>query len=215
VSVGKSRPVPLAEAPQDHAAAIAHLARHGDYVAINVSSPNTPGLRALAAPEPLRAVLRAARAALVAAGAPACPLWLKLSPDLEPGELEGLVGLALDEGVAALILVNSTVRKDDVPAAAAEEGGLSGAPLRARALALLRQAHALCRGRLPLVGVGGIFTPADALARIRAGASLVQVYTGYVFEGPGLPRRINRHLDAVLRRERARLADLVGSEGAA
>jgi dihydroorotate dehydrogenase len=216
VSIGKSKVTPLAEAAQDHRRSLRALTRCADFVALNVSSPNTPGLRALQEREPLSAVLSDAHRALAdeakAAGIARPPLLLKLAPDLGPGELEEAVEVAQSAGVDGLILVNTTLRKAAVPGASDVEGGLSGAPLRERATELVRRAYRVSRGRLPIIGVGGIFSGADALERIRAGASLVQVYTGYVYRGPGLPREINRFLERHLRREDAQLGELVGTE---
>jgi dihydroorotate dehydrogenase len=216
VSIGKSRATPLAEAAADHRASLRQLADCADFVTLNVSSPHTPGLRGLQEREPLRELLEDARRALgqeaARAGVKRPPLLVKLAPDLPPGALEEAVEVALEAGVDGLILANTTLRKDAVPAAKDVEGGLSGAPLRALSTELVRRAYRASGGRLGIIGVGGIFSGEDALEKIRAGASLVQVYTGYVYRGPGLPRAINRFLDARLRRDGARLSDWVGSE---
>jgi dihydroorotate dehydrogenase len=216
VSIGKSKVTPLAEAAEDHRRSLRALTAGADFVALNVSSPNTPGLRTLQEREPLSALLSDARRALAdeahSAGLARPPLLLKLAPDLAPGELEEAVDVAQAAGIDGLILANTTLRKEGVPGASAVEGGLSGAPLRERATDLVRRAYRVSKGRLPIIGVGGIFSGADALERIRAGASLVQVYTGYVYRGPGLPRDINRYLERQLRREDAQLGELVGTE---
>jgi dihydroorotate dehydrogenase len=216
VSIGKSKVTPLAEAAADHRASLRQLAECADFVALNVSSPNTPGLRTLQEREPLGALLADARRTLerealrLKVARP--PLFLKLAPDLAPGELEEAVDVARGARVDGLILCNTTLRKEAVPAARDVEGGLSGAPLRARATELVRLAFRAGRGELPIIGVGGIFSGEDARERIRAGASLVQIYTGYVYGGPGVPRAINRYLERSLRREGARLADWIGTE---
>lgn len=214
ISIGKSKVTPLAQAADDHRESLRHLAASADYVALNVSSPNTPGLRTLQEREPLRALLTDAREAIAEAtsAAAAPPLFLKLAPDLLPGELEEAVEVAMAAGVSGLILTNTTLRKEAVPRAKDVDGGLSGAPLRRLSTDWVRRAYRASRGRLPIIGVGGVFSGEDALEKIRAGASLVQIYTGYVYRGPTLPRAINRFLDQRLEREGARLADWIGSE---
>jgi dihydroorotate dehydrogenase len=216
VSIGKSKVTPLAQAAADHRDSLRQLTGCADFVVINVSSPNTPGLRTLQESEPLRELLADARRAIDEearhGGTKRPPLFLKLAPDLGPGELEEAVEVAAQAGVEGLVLCNTTLRKDAVPAAKDVEGGLSGAPLRARATELVRLAYRASRGRLPIIGVGGIFSGEDALEKIRAGASLVQIYTGYVYGGPGVPRAINRFLDQRLRRDDARLGDWIGLE---
>ena len=213
ISIGKSRDAELSAAAVDQAAALRPLAGLGDYVALNVSSPNTPGLRDLQAVERLREIVDALRAVQDEC-AGRRPLFLKLSPDFERPDFEALVDGALGLGIDALILTNTTLARAGVPAAEREQGGLSGTPLRARSTEWIRIAFRLTGGRLPIVGVGGIGSAEDALDKILAGASLVQVYTGYVFEGPSLPRSINRGVAAECRRRGCSVADLVGMEGA-
>ncbi len=214
ISLGKSRSAELSAAAADQAAALRPLAALGDYVALNVSSPNTPGLRDQQALERLLEIVAALRAVQDQSGARRKPLFLKLSPDFERADFETLVQGAQDLGVDGLILTNTTLSRAGVPAATGVQGGLSGAPLRARSTEWIRLAYRLTAGRLPIIGVGGIASAEDALEKIAAGASLVQVYTGYVFEGPGLPREINRGLAEECRRRGAGIADLVGAEGA-
>jgi dihydroorotate dehydrogenase len=215
VSVGKSRAASQAEAAADQRLAVRRLAPLADYLALNVSSPNTPGLRSLQAVDALRDLVGDLRRELDEIRGRRPPLLVKLAPDLDDSEFDALLALALEAPLDGLILCNTTVSKQGVPGAAGEEGGLSGEPLRARSTELVRRAYRATRGRLPLIGVGGVFSGADALEKIRAGASLVQVYTGYVFEGPGLPRQINRYLDRFCRGQGVSLRDLVGSEAAA
>jgi len=216
VSVGKSRAAPLAEAAQDHRRSLELLAPLADYVALNLSSPNTPGLRDLQEGEGLRALLADARAAIAeAAPQRPPPLFVKLSPDLTDAALEAAVGAALDSGVAGLVLTNTTARQEGLREAAALEGGLSGRPLRERSTEVIRRARRASGGRLAIIGVGGVFSAADALEKLRAGANLIQIYTGYVYRGPGLPRAINRELDRWLRRERMELEALIGAEAPA
>jgi dihydroorotate dehydrogenase len=212
LSLGKSRAASLAEAAADQRRALRHLAPLADYLALNVSSPNTPGLRALQQVEMLADLVAELRAELGGLPGRRPPLLVKLAPDFEDADFDALVAFALESRLDGLILCNTTIDRTAVPQAAAQEGGLSGAPLRQRSTELVRRAYRAAAGRLPVIGVGGIFSGPDALEKIRAGASLVQVYTGYVFEGPGLPRAITRHLDRACRRAGATLAELVGSE---
>ena len=182
----------------DYVAGLIRLRGLADYVTVNVSSPNTPGLRDLQGRAALDDLL--GRLAEARGGDPA-PVFLKIAPDLDGAGIGLIVEAALDHGIDALIVSNTTL---DRPAtlrspAAGEAGGLSGAPLQSRAMAALRAAAEASAGRLPLIAVGGIDSGAEAYARIRAGASAVQVYSALVFEGPGLVGRIKRDLAARLR----------------
>ncbi len=209
ISIGKSRVAPLERAVEDQMEALAALLPAADYVAINISSPNTPGLRQQQEASRLRELVAAARER-IAAGGRAVPLFVKLAPDLAEGELEALVAAGQEAGLDGVILTNTTLDKSAVAAATAVEGGLSGAPLRRRATELVRRCHRATGGRLPIIGVGGIFSGPDALEKILAGASLVQLYTGYIYRGPRLPRDINRYLARVCRERRTSLDALVG-----
>jgi dihydroorotate dehydrogenase len=195
VNVGKTKLAQDAET--DYRESVRRLAPHADYLVLNVSSPNTPGLRDMQAVDRLAGLISAVRAALAdAASSP--PLLVKIAPDLSDDDVDALADLALRERLDGLIATNTTVdrgalvdpRVPDVP----PEGGISGAPLRPRALAVLQRLHARTEGRLTLISVGGIETADDAWERIRAGATLVQAYTGFVYGGPLWPRRINRGL---------------------
>lgn len=212
ISIGKSRSAPLERAVEDQMAALVELAPYADYVALNVSSPNTPGLRLQQEGERLRELLRAGRSVL-ASRVPErhVPLFVKLAPDLAEGQLEALVDAGRAAGMDGVILTNTTLDRRAVPEAADVEGGLSGAPLRQRSTELVRRCRQATGGELPIIGVGGIFSGADALEKILAGASLIQVYTGYVYRGPGLPRAINRYLDHAARARGVELRELVGS----
>jgi dihydroorotate dehydrogenase len=182
-----------------------------DYVVVNVSSPNTPGLRDLQAADRLRPVLVAVRAALDAAapGRPEgikgrVPLLVKIAPDLADADVDAVADLALELGLDGIIATNTTVSRDGLASPAAEvaaagTGGLSGPPLRARSLAVLRRLHARAGDRLVLIAAGGIETPDDAWERLRAGATLVQAYTAFVYGGPLWPRRMHTGLAARLR----------------
>jgi dihydroorotate dehydrogenase len=223
LNLGKSRATPLADAAGDYLLSFRLLWPLADYVAINVSSPNTPGLRDLqseAQLEPLLRVLRDENERCAAAhrAAPR-PLLLKVSPDLDAAGLASIVRVALHHKVAGLIATNTTIARAPLRASASlaqQEGGLSGAPLRDRSTEVIRLLYRLGEGQLPIIGVGGIFTAADAYAKIRAGASLLQVYTGFIYEGPSLPRRLAAGLGDCLRRDGfSTIADAVGRDAAA
>lgn len=199
----------------DYAAMARVMAPLAGYLAINVSSPNTPGLRALQDAGALRELLTAvieARAEKCGSGGP--PIFLKLAPDLAPPEIEAIARIAVELDLGALIVGNTTVSRPALRSRhASEAGGLSGAPLRALALARLRDFRRATGGAVPLIGVGGIASADDAWERIRAGASLVQLYSALVYEGPGLARRILRGLEARMRRDGfGAIAEAVGSE---
>jgi len=200
VNIGKTRAVPDEDAAADYAASARAVAAVADYVVVNVSSPNTPGLRDLQAADRLRPVLVAVRAALDAA-APGrrVPLLVKIAPDLADADVDAVADLALELGLDGIIATNTTVSRDGLASPAAEvaaagAGGLSGPPLRARSLAVLRRLHARAGDRLVLIAAGGIETPDDAWERLRAGATLVQAYTGFVYGGPLWPRRMHAGL---------------------
>ncbi len=186
VNLGKNKDTPLERAVDDYVAGVEALGALADYVVINASSPNTPGLRQLQQSEPLRVLLSTVKARLDAV-APGKPLFLKIAPDLAPGEVEEVVDVAVEVGIAGLICTNTTLTRPGVRGpVAAEAGGLSGAPLAPLSLATLQWAAARGRGRLALWASGGIFTADDVLERLEAGADLVQVYTAFVYEGPSL-----------------------------
>lgn len=187
------------DALADYVRGAAVLAPVADYLVVNVSSPNTPGLRALQDPAALRDLIGAVQ---VARGAAKVPVLVKLAPDLEPADLDDLAALALETRLDGLILTNTTLaRPASLPAAfAAEAGGLSGRPLLARSTQVLAAMYRRTEGRLPLIGVGGVASGADAFAKICAGASLVQLYSALVFQGPGLIARIKTELLAELHR---------------
>ncbi len=213
-NVGKNKD--QADAVADYAAGIERVAALADYLVVNVSSPNTPGLRDLQRREPLLALAQAvlaARARAVPVDPP--PLLLKVAPDLSPDDRADVAYVALESGIDGLIIGNTTISRPPTLAGRhrAEAGGLSGRPLMALSTEVLSDLWRRTGGRVPLVGTGGIASGADAYAKIRAGASLVQLYTGLVYEGPGLVRRIKAELAALLARDGfARLADAVGAD---
>jgi dihydroorotate dehydrogenase len=190
---------------------IAAVSPHADYVVINVSSPNTPGLRDLQGEAQLRGILRA-----VADRVPQRPhLLVKIAPDIDHAGLEALVETCVDQGVQGLVVSNTTTSRPVGLRSphARQSGGLSGEPLFRLSTSVLARAFLLAEGRLVLVGVGGVSSGEQALAKIRAGASLVQLYTGFAYAGPALIPRMKRELAAALRsRGFERVQDAVGSD---
>ncbi|HVL78821.1 MAG TPA: quinone-dependent dihydroorotate dehydrogenase [Sphingomicrobium sp.] len=194
----------------DYAAGVRSMASVADYLTINISSPNTPGLRGLQEAGELEELL-AAVAEARGEGGP--PVFLKVAPDLGEGDADRIVRAAIDHGVDALIVANTTVSRPPLESRfGGEAGGLSGEPLKPLALAALRDFRSAAGGEIPLIGVGGIATADDAWERIRAGASLVQLYSAMVYEGPGIASRIAAALAERLAREGfANIAEAVGS----
>ena len=193
---------------RDYRALAEAIAPHVDYIVLNVSSPNTPGLRDLQAQAALAGILSSVGRVR---GLP--PLFVKIAPDLPPGALAAIVETACDGGAAGLVVSNTTTGRAGLRSAHAREaGGLSGRPLFAPSTTLLAEAYRLTRGRLVLIGCGGVATGADALAKIRAGASVVQVYTAFAYAGPALLPRLKRELAAALRQGGyASLGDAIGT----
>ena len=200
VNIGKTKAVPDDEAAADYAASAGAVAAVADYVVVNVSSPNTPGLRDLQATDRLRPVLVAVREALdTAAAGWRVPLLVKIAPDLADTDVDAVADLAVELGLDGIIATNTTISRDGLVSPAAEvaaagPGGLSGRPLRDRALAVLGRLRARAGDRLVLIAAGGIETPDDAWARLQAGATLVQAYTGFIYGGPLWPRRMHAGL---------------------
>ena len=188
-----------AEPERDYPALIAAVAPYADYVVINVSSPNTPGLRDLQGEVQLRRILAAVQAAVRERP----PLLVKVAPDLSEAGLEAVIEAAVAHGVDGLVVGNTTIARPSTlrSAQAGQAGGLSGPPLLEPSSAILARAHRLAAGRLALIGCGGVTTGADVLAKLRAGASLVQLYTAFAYEGPALVGRLKRELRAALRAE--------------
>ena len=187
-----------ADPVRDYPALVRAVAPHADYIVINVSSPNTPGLRDLQGEGPLAAILAA-----IAARVPVRPpLLVKIAPDLPPGGLEAIVATCIAGGVQGLVVSNTTVKRPGLRSAhAAEAGGLSGPPLRDLSTQTLAAAARLSAGRLALVGCGGVSSGADVLAKIKAGADLVQLYTAFSYEGPALIPRLKQELRAALQQQ--------------
>ena len=193
----------------DYVSGVRTMSSVADYITINISSPNTPGLRRLHDAGALNELL----AAVQGAGSEK-PVFLKVAPDLEEGDPQRIVRAAIDHGIDALIVSNTTIERPPLKSRFAKEtGGLSGAPLKALALEALRKFGSAGGGEIPLIGVGGIANADDAWERIRAGASLIQLYTAMVYDGPGIARRIARGLAQHLEREGfASIGEAVGSE---
>jgi dihydroorotate dehydrogenase len=200
VNIGKTKVVPEDEAVPDYVVSAERLAPLADYMVVNVSSPNTPGLRNLQTVDKLRPLLAAVRAACDRASpARRVPLLVKIAPDLADDDVDAVADLALALGLDGIIATNTTISRAGLVTPAAEvaalgAGGISGRPVKARALAVLRRLRARVGDRLVLVAVGGIEDADDAWARICAGATLVQAYTGFVYGGPAWPRAVHRGL---------------------
>ncbi|MEY4741483.1 MAG: hypothetical protein RL672_233 [Actinomycetota bacterium] len=194
VNIGKSRVVEVEDAVDDYRTSARLLAPHADYLAVNVSSPNTPGLRSLQSVEALRPILEA-----VLAEAAQKPVLVKIAPDLADEDVLAVADLAIELGLAGVIATNTTISRAGLKTEAAKveaigAGGLSGAPLKTRSLEVLRLLAERIAGRIAIVSVGGIETAAEAAERLKAGATLVQGYSGFIYAGPFWARRVNRDL---------------------
>ncbi|MDX3852587.1 quinone-dependent dihydroorotate dehydrogenase [Streptomyces sp. AK02-01A] len=219
VNIGKTKVVPESEAIGDYVTSTERLAGHADYLVVNVSSPNTPGLRSLQAVELLRPLLTAVReAADRTVTHRRVPLLVKIAPDLADEDIDAVADLAVELGLDGIIATNTTIARDELglvsgPALTAETGGLSGAPLKARSLEVLRRLYARVGDRITLVGVGGIENAEDAWQRILAGATLIQGYSAFIYEGPFWSRAIHKGLAARLAAgPYATLAEAVGAD---
>ena len=216
INIGKSKKTPEPEAAEDYAISARRVAPHADYLVVNVSSPNTPGLRDLQAVEKLRPILTAVQGASAEVCERPPPLLVKIAPDLSDEDVDAVAELALDLGLDGIVATNTTISRaglrtpeDDVEACGA--GGLSGAPLRPRALEVLARLRRRTGRRLVLIAAGGIEDADDAWERMRSGASLVQVYTGFIYGGPLFVRRLALGIAARAKRDGyARAQDGVG-----
>lgn len=203
INLGKSKITPLESAAEDYLGSFRLLKSLGDYFVVNVSSPNTPGLRSLQATDQLEPIL----SALQTENQSEKPLLIKIAPDLEREDICAIVELAQQYQLAGIIATNTTIRRDGLKTQAIrgnaiqdEAGGISGAPVRARSTEVIRLIWEQTQGSLPIIGVGGVFSAEDAWEKIAAGASLIQVYTGWIYEGPTLVKRILQGLEEKLER---------------
>lgn len=197
VNIGKNKDVPIDEATKNYLASFELLGPHADYVAVNISSPNTPGLRELQRTDNLDELL----GTLSQAANGRVPLLVKIAPDLPESEIEAAVGVCLKYGIDGIIATNTTVGREGLRSPGIDAigaGGLSGKPLRSRATDVIATIFRYSKGKLPIIGVGGIFTGDDAFEKIAAGASLVQAYTGFVYGGPTFARNVNLRLAEIL-----------------
>ncbi|WP_324673104.1 quinone-dependent dihydroorotate dehydrogenase [Hymenobacter sp. GOD-10R] len=197
-NIGKNKDTPNEQAADDYVACVKALADTVDYFVVNVSSPNTPNLRQLQEKEPLIRLLQQVQEANLAQPTPR-PLLLKIAPDLTDGQLDDILTIARETQLSGLVATNTTISRAGLQASEASlttigAGGLSGRPLRQRANEVIRYLHGRTEGALPIIGVGGIHSAADAQEKLAAGATLVQLYTGFVYEGPALVKRINQAL---------------------
>jgi len=181
INIGKSRVTAIGGAVEDYLFSFRKLRAHADYIALNVSSPNTPGLRELQGSQPLDELLRAINAERAET-----PLVVKIAPDLEPAQLDELVAVCQSNNISAIIATNTTL--DHSVITNDEEGGLSGAPLQRKSTAIIR--HIAQKAKIPIIGCGGIFNIDSAREKIEAGAKLLQVYTGFIYRGPNLVREL-------------------------
>ena len=195
INLGKSKITPLEDAAQDYANSFKVLQHLGDYFVVNVSSPNTPGLRSLQATEQLAPIL----SALQAINHTHKPILLKIAPDLAWDDIKAIITLSQTHKIAGIIATNTTISRDGLTTTLVqrtgkspqeEAGGLSGKPVRQRSTEIIRFIYRETQGALPIIGVGGIFTADDAWEKITAGASLIQVYTGWIYEGPWMVKRL-------------------------
>ncbi len=194
INIGKNKETPLEGAHEDYKKSYLALYALGDYFVINVSSPNTANLRQLQDRDKLEILVDT----LLEHNRDKKPLLIKISPDLEDSQLQELIELCMEKKVSGVIATNTTISRDGLKEPSLEQGGLSGAPLHARACRVVARVKEISQGSLPIVGVGGIFSLEDVLRMFQAGASAVQLYTSLVYEGPGLVRRLKRELISYL-----------------
>jgi len=210
LNVGPNKETPATQVAEDYATVIRQAAHLTDFIVINVSSPNTRGLRAFQAPEQICAIITAIRAG----AACLAPILLKIAPDLPPPMIDQVCDVAVTLELAGIVATNTTLQRASLGVTSALEGGLSGAPLGGLARSVIARVRRRAGRRLVIIGVGGIATAADAYAHIRAGASLIELYTGLVYEGPGVVSSIKQGLARLLARDGFRsISEAVGSAG--
>jgi dihydroorotate dehydrogenase len=238
LNFGPNKDTPPERVADDYAELTRRLAHFADFVVVNLSSPNTPGLREWQAPERMRAIVEAVRAAMPSvdgtmaptdrammpssvcaelppkppANPPHPPILVKIAPDLDSSQIKEVCAAAIDLAIDGIVATNTTLMREEVGVSATYEGGLSGAPLMARSREVIAQVYRETSGRIPIIGVGGIASADDAYGHLCAGASLVEFYTGMIYRGPGLAREIKRGLVRLLARDGFRsISEAVGS----
>ncbi|WP_307201975.1 quinone-dependent dihydroorotate dehydrogenase [Paenibacillus harenae] len=218
VNIGKNKATPNEQAHEDYEACIRTLYSYGDFFVVNISSPNTQGLRDLQHGDELRKLLGAVMGEMNRQGAKSGqktkPVLVKIAPDMTGDELEHTVSTIMESGVSGIIATNTTLSREGLRHQhASESGGLSGKPLRDRSTEVIRAVYRQTGGQLPIIGSGGIFTAQDAYDKIRAGASLVEIYTALIYKGPGLLREITNGLKECLRKDGYRnIAEAIGAD---
>ena len=206
INIGKNKVTPNERAANDYTAYLERLYQYGHYFVINVSSPNTPNLRGLQQTEGLKALVKEIqkkKKELEDKGMAPKPILLKVAPDMADEQMHDIVQLAVSEGLSGIIATNTTISREGLinETYRNETGGLSGKPLAQRSTQWIKKIYEEVGGKLPIIGVGGIFTGDDAYEKIRAGASLVQVYTGMIYEGPSIVKKINKRLLELLNKD--------------
>lgn len=218
INIGKNKATPNEEAENDYRACIQGLYGYGDFFVVNISSPNTPDLRNLQHGDDLSRLLRAVKEEISIQhgrfGGREKPVLVKIAPDLQPQEVEYMMETIMRSGVSGIIASNTTLSRDGLNHPnRTETGGLSGRPLTRRSTELIRTLYRGTKGQLPIIGSGGIFSAEDAYEKIRAGASLVEVYTALIYEGPDLLRKMNRGLLTLLKQDGFKhLSEAIGSD---
>ncbi|MDF2723376.1 MAG: hypothetical protein K0Q59_3051 [Paenibacillus sp.] len=216
VNIGKNKDTPNERAEDDYRACVRKLFPYGDFFVVNISSPNTPGLRNLQHGAELASLVNAVKDEMAKMAAlhqqPSKPIFVKIAPDLTASELEYMVETFVSTGVSGVIATNTTISRDGLSHPNAKEtGGLSGMPLTAKSTEVIRSVYRQTRGKLPIIGVGGIFTVEHAYDKIRAGASLIEIYSALIYKGPGLLRELNEGLLRLLKRDGfAHISEAVG-----
>ena len=207
INIGKLRTVALDSAVDDYVTTFSGIQEFADYAAINVSSPNTPELRKLQEKSRLAALFQR----LQASNSRKIPLLVKIAPDLSVQEIDDVIACCLENGVNGIIATNTTLSRDGLSSTTSEQGGLSGRPLYEKALHMVSHIYRRTGGTLPIIGVGGVFSAEHAWSLFRAGASLVQIYTGLVYEGPSLVKRLKRELlELMTEHGISNLSELIG-----
>ncbi len=223
LNFGPNKDTPPERVAEDYAALTRRLAHFADMIVVNLSSPNTPGLREWQAPERMRAIVDAVRAAMPStvpaesraitpSNPPRPPILVKIAPDLNSSQINEVCAAAVDLAIDGIVATNTTLMREEIGVSARFAGGLSGAPLLVRSREVVAQVYRETSGRMPIIGVGGIASADDAYGHLCAGASLVEFYTGMIYRGPGLAREIKRGLVRLLARDGFRsISEAVGS----